>query len=59
MIVVKPIKRTAQKKYLLWKEERRRRQWLQNYNRLRKDAFKGLHRESNIDEDIIYAEEAS
>ena len=59
MAVIEPIRRTAHEKYLLWKEERKRRQWIRHYNRLREESFKGLERHTKIDDAIIYSDKAS
>ena len=59
MTIIEPIKRTAHEKLLLWKAERRRRQWIKHYDRLRKDAFKGLETKGNADLTITYLEDAS
>ena len=59
MTFIRPIRKTVYEKYLLWKEEHKRRHWLRNYNLIRNDGFRGIHGNTKMDDSISYTDKAS
>jgi len=59
MTFIRPIRKTVYEKYLLWKEEKKRRCWLRNYNRIRDDGFRGIPGNTGMDDRIKYTDKAS